>query len=355
MILQWYIARALLTAFAISVCGMCFVALPGITVSAVHKLGGVGLGPLLDYLPLVMADLFPYILPIGFLLAVVSTYGQLAADNEWTAMCMARFSPLRGLLPAFWLALLVGSVVFLFVSNVNPVLASRIREFRRDTVLTMMKSLSPGRTELRFPGGGYMNARYREGNVLRDVILDLPGRGEEERVFATADRAEFVLGSETLTLRLEGARKLDASQEFTLGRVELVRDLASLAGNRNSSKNSWRYMTSVELWRALEAQQIPPKEARRARFEFHNRAAVGCTALLFFLVGAPTGLVFRRGSGLGALAIGVGYALVYYLLAMRMGKLLVGRGSVPEWAAAWSTTIGGSLLGLLATWRVSRR
>ncbi len=355
MILQWYILRQLLAAFAISVLGMCFVALPGITVSAVHKLGGVGLGPLLDYLPLVLADLFPYILPIGYLLAVVSTYGRLAADNEWTAMCMARFSPLRAFLPALLLSLLVGAVVFLFVANLNPVLASKLKEFRRDTVLTMMKTLSPGRTELRFPGGGYMNARYREGNVLRDVILDLPGRDKEERMFAIAERAEFLIGTETLTLRLDGAKKLDAAQDFYLGHVELVRDLASLTGSNRPTRNSWKFMTSVELWRALSNDEIPAKERRRARFEFHNRAAVGCTALLFFLVGAPTGLRVRRGSGLGALAIGVGYALVYYLLAMRMGKVLVTAGTVPEWIAAWCMTVVGAGIGLLATWRVVRQ
>jgi lipopolysaccharide export LptBFGC system permease protein LptF len=355
VLLQRYVLRQLLQAFALSVGGMTFIALPGITVSAVHKLGGVGLKPLLDYLPLVLADLVPYILPIGFLLAVVSTYGRLAADNEWTAICMARISPLRMLTPAFGLSLLVGVAVFYLVSNVGPGLASRIREFRTNTVLTMMKTLSPGRTELRFPGGGYMNARYREGNVLRDVILDLPGRGKEERLFAIAERAEFRVDDTYLTLALDGAKKLDARQEFQLGHVDIVRELASLTGSDRPPRRSWRYLKSGRLAQALERGEIPAKEQPRARLEYHNRMAVGCTAILFCLVGAPTGLFFRRGSGLTALAIGVAYALAYYLLSMRLGRALVNSGAVPEWLAAWAATMAGSVLGLYLTSRAIRR
>jgi lipopolysaccharide export system permease protein len=78
----------------------------------------------------------------------------------------------------------------------------------------------------------------------------------------------------------------------------------------------------------------------------HRRYALSATCLLFLILGAPTGLILRRGTQLGALAAGVGYALLYYLLSMRFGKTLGESGTIPEWVAAWSTTVLGALAGL---------
>jgi len=59
--------------------------------------------------------------------------------------------------------------------------------------------------------------------------------------------------------------------------------------------------------------------------------------LLFLGLGAPTGLMLRRGTQLGALSVAVGYGLVYYILSMRVGKGLARSADVPAWLAAWIT------------------
>ena len=99
MKLQLYVLRQLLVSLAFSVGGILFVALPGLAVSTVHRLPGADAVILLRYVPLALQTLAPYVLPICFLLAVVATYGRLAADREWTAIQMAGVRPLGLLMP----------------------------------------------------------------------------------------------------------------------------------------------------------------------------------------------------------------------------------------------------------------
>src|SRR5690349_3345525 len=99
-----YVLNEIVQAFLFAVAGMFVIALPVIAVAAVAKLQGVNTIGVLRFLPLLIAGLVPYVLPLSYLLAVVSTYGRLAADNEWTAIRMAGIQPLKMLLPALFLA-----------------------------------------------------------------------------------------------------------------------------------------------------------------------------------------------------------------------------------------------------------
>ncbi|MEM7517832.1 MAG: LptF/LptG family permease, partial [Planctomycetota bacterium] len=62
-----------------------------------------------------------------------------------------------------------------------------------------------------------------------------------------------------------------------------------------------------------------------------------------------------KGTQLGALAVAVGYALVYYILSMRLGKEFALSGVLPPAASAWVTTVLGSGFGLWLMRRAMRR
>ena len=89
MRLERYVLAQLAFAFLVAAAGILFIAVPAMAVSAVHKLSGVGTLAVVSYLPLLLAGFIPYATPVALLLALVSTYGRLAADKEWTAIQMA--------------------------------------------------------------------------------------------------------------------------------------------------------------------------------------------------------------------------------------------------------------------------
>jgi lipopolysaccharide export system permease protein len=355
-----YILRQLAVSVAFAAGGLFFIAIPGVVVSAVHQLGGVSMGALLRFLPLVLIDLVPYLLPIGFLLAVVATYGRLAGDKEWTAIAMAGIHPMRALIPALVLATLLGGLTQWLSSEISPSLSLRKRQFMRNTIVEGLRELEPGQTEIDFGGKFYLSSQFRDAdNTFRNVLIHLPSRedgGDSDRERTVlADRATFSVANDRIRIDLENARSADAYQDFHVGRFVAELDLNQLFKVNPRHRRAWRFLTSSELKQAVQRGVVPADEVRQAIYELHRRDALTASYFLFILLGAPTGLIMRRGTQLGALAVAVGYALLYYLLNMRLGKTLGEWGTIPPAFAAWATTLIGFAGGLLLWWKVLRR
>ena len=112
MTLQLYILRQLLVSIAFALAGIALFVLPTTLIQAIHKLEGVDLFVVLRYLPMVLVELVAYLLPMAFLLAVVATYGRLAAERELVAIKMAGIHPARLTLPALAIAVVLSGWTF---------------------------------------------------------------------------------------------------------------------------------------------------------------------------------------------------------------------------------------------------
>jgi lipopolysaccharide export LptBFGC system permease protein LptF len=374
--LQVYVLRQLVLAIAFAVGGLTFIAIPGVAVNAIHKLGGVSMGALLGYLPLVLLDLLPYLLPIAFLLGVVVVYGRLAADNEWTAVLMAGVHPLRMLVPGVLVASVLGGLTYYLATEVSPGLSYMKRRYLQDSLVRSFRNLNRGQTELSF-GPFYLSAQFREkdGKTFRDVLIHFPptgtrgiaGETEDETDGETGDEvqeeAEPESAEEELTVWAETAvvtvdedsmdwvlykpRHVSGGGDFAVDELRVRLFLDRLFRTEEDKRPNWKYIDSGDLRRRLAHGKVKDKEIRKAHFELHRRNAMGATYLMFLLLGVPTALVLRRGTQLGALAVSVSYALLYYLLSMRLGKILVEIGVVPPGLAAWTATLLGLTGGLL--------
>jgi lipopolysaccharide export system permease protein len=324
-----------------------------------------------------MLELAPYLLPLGFLLAVVSSYGRLAADNEWTAMLMAGIHPLRLARPALWVALVLSGGLYFLSTNVSPSLNYQKKNYGKNSAMQLLKSLNPGRTELRF-GDFYLSALERDPddrNLFRQVFLHLPPSGEKPAQTIFAQAVQIVVDGSILTVEMAEPRWADERFDTRVGRASAQYDLDEYFSTDAKNRASWRFQTSAVLSERLDHTRglvardgeaalaglshsdgvIPFKDLRAAAYELHSRSALLLVCPMFLLLGLPTGLVLRRGSQLAALAAAISYALAYYLISMRMGKVLANSAVVPEWAAAWGATLLGTLIGVFFTWRALRR
>jgi len=375
--LERYLLRQIAVGMAFAVAGMAFVAIPGILVQAFHKLAGVGMSAILGFLPLVLVDLIPYLLPIGFLLAVVATFGRMAADNEWTAILMAGVHPLRMLLPAFVFALALSGVLLYLATEVSPRTKFRQRDYTKNSLVRLLRTLSPGRTELKF-GDFYLSARARgalDRNRFEQVFIHVPRRGDEPAQLVYASAAQFTIEQSRMEIELSWPRWIGQGVDVRGGRARIVLDLDQLFEVDSSRRHEWRYQTSRELERRLQRSEavlasegaealegrtqeqgyVLAPDLAKVRFELHARRALAAVCPMFLLLGVATGLFLRRGSQLFAFAAAVMYALAYYLLSMRLGKGLVASSAAPQWLAAWGTTLLGTLAGALMCWRALRR
>jgi lipopolysaccharide export LptBFGC system permease protein LptF len=337
--LQLYILRQLIIGMCFSIGGMVFIAMPGLVVNAVARIGSVGMAAVIGYMPIIMLDLLPYIVPIGFLLAVVSTYGRLAADNEWTAMSMAGISPYRLALPGLAVAVVVSAGTHYLVSYVAPHTRFEKHHYVRKQVVERFKDIPPGKTELNF-GGFYLNMRRPplEKNVFLDVFIFVPGEDDEEGQSIVADKLMLDFTDTEMIIRLENARRVFGDQDTFFEEFTVSRNLDEMFNTAEQERGEWKYQSTPVVWQMIARGEVPEKDLSRANYEMHERYASAVMCILFLLLGMPTGLILRRGTQLGALAAAVVYALVYQLLAVNLGKELGMNGPWPEWAGAWLTS-----------------
>lgn len=348
------ILRELVEAFLFAVVGLFVIALPVIAVAAVAKLQGVNTLGVLRFLPLLIAGLVPYVLPLSFLLAVVSTYGRLAADNEWTAIRMAGWSPLRMLLPGLVLALALVAGTDWMLEEFMPPIRRAQEGYRFQAIREQFKELKPGETELQLDKF-FLSSAWRDGDDFLNAVLFVPEHGKERARWILAERVRFQFTEREVFLFMQKARILvgptDVRNENPVFRI----DLEQLQPQKEGTYGKVRHKTSAELAELARDPKTTPEKRAVYVYEVHNRRALSSTYLMFLLLGVPTGLLLRKGTQLGALSAAVGYALAYYLLSMRLSKELASSRVLPPAVGAWCVLAAGVIVGLYLMRRALRR
>lgn len=341
-----YIQRALVVDFAVAVGGMIVLCLPGVAVSSISRLAGVEIMIVLKIVPFILAGLLPFILPLGYLLSLVVTYGRLAADNEWTAIRMAGMHPLRLLLPALPLAVLLGAGSMWFMAEELPVLRRKQDAVVFEALRDAITQLSPGRTELHLAGFDLI-AKFREKDDFLDAVVQFPSKSGEAPRTVAARRVSFSFQDADVFVHLVDSRSVQGPVDASIGSTTVRFNLDELRRGSEKKYKALRYRPSSQLYRDLEAGDLDTLAAERVLFEIHERDAIATLYLMFMLLGVPIGLLMRHGSQLGALAVAVGIALVYYVFAMRLGQQLATSHRLPPLVCAWAVNVIGIISGVL--------
>jgi len=381
MKLKRYVLIQLLTGFLLSAAAMVFIAMPGIAVGAVHKLGGAGMLSVLKLVPLMVAVFVPYVLPVALLLSLVSTYGRLVQQNEWTAIRMAGMNPYRMLMPAMLVASFAGAAVYGLNAELLPRIKLRNKTLQLDELKQVLRNLSRGKTDIDI-GGFQLISTYRDTEDFQtfyDCFIEFPSRDGKEAQSFFAEAVRFDFDDTNMVAKLYNARGATADVvaeiiEYTAISVSI--DELTGDKKRHDFRNA-RYLTAPQLTEALERLDterwaIPPllialgrppsstlytnwnKTEARLGFAWHENWSNAATCLMFVLVGVSTGLLLRKGTQLTALAVAVGYAMVYWIASLRLGKQLAREGVLEPWVGAWVPLILFSIIGLWMTHRAFR-
>jgi len=349
-----YIFFQLAGASILATSGLLFVTVPGVAVGAMSRLPGVGTLTFIKYMPFAIAMFVPFVVPIAFLLAVVSTYGRLAQDSEWTAMNMTGINPYRLLLPALLLGLLVTGVTFFTHAEVLPRLDRMKKAFRVEALRGVVKNLSPGRTELHH-GEFHLIAQDRRDNVFYDALIELPLSQAEGTAVLDADAVRIEFTPMHLLATLRGIRIAHGSQGGRFEQATVKVPIDRLVGGDEPDYVRENYLTTRGLLRGLDSGTLTPKQVIRFELALHRRMANAATGIVFVLLGVSTGLLMRRGTQLAALAVSAGYALLYWILSLRLGHEMVTAGVIAPWTGAWGPLVLYALLGGFLTWKVFRQ
>ncbi len=134
--------------------------------------------------------------------------------------------------------------------------------------------------------------------------------------------------------------------------IQNIKDSSALAGLKAGEKKAWRDSLRVMENAKMRIRSFRDMSRRykqsesRYLVEMHKKIAMPLSAVIFVLIGAPLGMIVRRG-GLG---ISGGISLVFFLIywgLLMTGERLADRLLMTPWLAMWGGNILFALLGVV--------
>lgn len=95
------------------------------------------------------------------------------------------------------------------------------------------------------------------------------------------------------------------------------------------------------------------KSINRYKVEIHKKYSIPFACIVFILVGAPIGIMARRGGFVVATAMSLGFFVIYWALLIA-GEELADRGLLSPSLSMWSPNILLAILGILLIWQIQR-
>jgi len=112
-------------------------------------------------------------------------------------------------------------------------------------------------------------------------------------------------------------------------------------------------MLRTSLQNELNYARYLDLESRKFEVEIQKKYAIPFACIVFVFIGAPLGIMARRGTfGAGA-SLSLGFFLLYWT-SLIQGERLADRGFLDPWLAMWMANIVLGLLGLYLTVRSAR-
>lgn len=110
--------------------------------------------------------------------------------------------------------------------------------------------------------------------------------------------------------------------------------------------------TATFIEEKYQLQQIELLERRRNEYlvEIYKKSAIPFACAALVLVGAPMGVIIRRGGKGAGFSFSIGFFLLYYIMLLA-GEAFGDRGMIPPFLAMWLPNI---LLTALGAWLLTR-
>ena len=341
--------------------GATFLASLAAAVRASSTSQGAPLWISLSLLPLLIANVLPYLIPIALMTAVVICYGRMAADGEATALRVAGVSPWRLLFPALIAGATVGILSYPLSSQLIPRAYEQMRVLSNRLKVAALENTNPGSSGLHFRGLDMSWSRVAADGSFLDVVLthqdsrnhraftfdaldtelnpNDPGKG---RLRLRADRATMALGEGQMEFTFWGMRTIsegvDGQSAWSLrntGPAILRFDLDGILGEYGMPDKGDLY-TSSEMRHRLSnpGEVISPVLEHAFRYTLMRRVVIALAAIPMAMLGALLGWRMRKSGLLGAF-LGT-FALLlflYYPLFLLSDSLSLRPQLNPELAA----------------------
>lgn len=342
---------------------------------------------------LTVGELFSYFLPsllamtvpMAIMVASLMAFGRLSSDNEITALKGAGVSLYRLIWPVLAAGLVAAVGMFFFIDRVVPASNLRFKD--------LMLSIGMKRPDLElkervfiqdFPGYELYIGKMddRTGEMRNVTIFQMEGGRLKSTIVADRGRvvSPNVRGLVVMELYDGEMHEVSSDNPDTYRRLrfnkqtvnlefesELIRTAHAAKGDREMTTAEMRAavkklaegiaMTRAEgaatfIEEKYQLQQIELLERRRNEYlvEIYKKTAIPFACAALVLVGAPMGVIIRRGGKGAGFSFSIGFFLLYYIMLLA-GEAFGDRGMMPPFLAMWLPNI---LLTAFGAWLLMR-
>jgi lipopolysaccharide export system permease protein len=227
----------------------------------------------------------------------------------------------------------------------------------------LIMDLSEGEIhEISVPGyKQYRKIRFQKHRIAMDAE-GFDFQRSQESAFSRGDRE---LSAKDMIARVDSLRAIRHNFEDR-ARTKLHSDLQRILSSPQQTTNQLpmrrtplnRALGRVNMLQSsLESEFFNIKDlARQERqylVEIHKKYAIPVACIIFVLVGAPLGIMGRKGSFGVAASLSLGFFLLYWACLIG-GEKLADRGFLEPWVGMWAANIILGVLGTYLTFRTAR-
>jgi lipopolysaccharide export system permease protein len=377
---------------------------------------GLSAWTILEIFGLNLAWMLALSVPMAVLVATLMAYGRLSADNEISAIKSSGTSLYTIVAPALAASIVLAVLLILFSNFVLPEFNLRARNLMSDiSKKRPTLTFKAGIFMDEFPGYTVLIKKLDERSSQLEGITIYDTGGGPSPTTITARRGALEFSPDGNTLRMDlydgEIHEVDSADPAKYRRVNFrkhtmfIKDVGSKLVRSSSEYRGNREMTSSMMLRQIEeledqigehlgrmeklgrqaaegiaeGQKVEgTHEALRAsqttlnqlqaehravqhlrkkisgyRVEIHKKFSIPAACIVFVLIGAPLGVMVRR----GGIAIGVGLSLGFFLLYWAFligGEELADRLLAPPYLAMWSPNILIGAVGIFLMRRTVR-
>lgn len=294
-------------------------------------------------------------LPLSFLMAVLLSLGQLSQEGEVIALRAGGFSFTEILASMFWASVLA-TLVLLTVNNwFGPGALKRSTDYTFSMVNRVTKVELKPRTFQRISDWViYSDEVDARSSGLKGVKLIRRVNKDGEPVFVTkinsAEGAYSVLRERGIAIELRNGQFSQTdykdSDKVLYGDFVSYKTLIPFfSENTESRKLYMREIPTGGLLKRISAGGLDAETAAKYRIEIASRFAMALSPLVFFLIGAPLGVVLEKKSRSAGFALSLLVIFVYYGFSVTAMVLTRKHGWLFPWAM-FAPAVSGAALGL---------
>ncbi len=338
------IIREVLPPLAIAAGGLCLLMVLGQLLPMLEPLfrARATLWDIVRLLPLTLAPVAEFSIPMAVLIGVLTGYMKLSRDGEMIALFSVGVAPFRLLTPVLVLCLTMWVLTSFITLWATPRSKAALRSYVAElTHRTLARGL-PDRVFFS-PAKGltlYIEEADDSGKRFKKIYVNDARRGGADlQILARKGSMLFDDSGSEVIFRLEDGfmthtnRTLSATDTLFFSEYILKVKLGEV-----SIRTSRGQLPTGELLRRAKEGGLSPKKRARLLSEFHKRVAMPFATIILGLMGVPLGIFFGTTGLAGGISIGISSFLAYYI-CLAFFSNLAESGAMPPAVALWMPNV----------------